>query len=102
MCAAPSATRLASCRPPSKGQPADDSDDGDPDPRTQCGGCARRITPGREYWRDDGRAYHKGCVPLATTRPLNPAQAAQGAPQQAPKRLAGVGFQLGTERPQNG
>ena len=74
----------------------------DPDTRTACGGCSRRITPGYAYWRDDGRAYHNNCVPLATNRPLNPAQATQAAPQQAGKLLAGVGVQLGTGRPQNG
>ena len=52
----------------------------DDDPRAPCGGCSKRITPGSEYWRDDGRAYHCNCVPLATTRPLNPTQAAQAAP----------------------
>ena len=74
----------------------------EPDTRAQCGGCSRRITPGAEYWRDDGRVYHCNCVPLTTTRPLNPAQAAQAAPQQAGKLLAGDGVQLGTGRPQNG
>ena len=87
-------------------QPADDADDADaldaPDTRARCGGCARRITPGSEYHRDDGNAYHNNCVPLTTTRPRNPAQAAQGAPQQAGKLVAGVGVQLGTGRPQNG
>ena len=97
------------------GQPADapaeadalEEDDGDDaeadaleedDTRTQCGGCSRRITPKSEYWRDDGRAYHNGCVPLATTRPLNPAQATHAALQQAGKRVAVVG----AGRPQNG
>ena len=72
------------------------------DTRARCGGCSKRITPGFEYWRDDGRAYHNNCVPLATTRPLNPAQAAQAAPQQAGKLLAGESVQLGTGRPKNG
>ena len=57
--------------------------------------CSRRITPGSEYHRDDGKDYHNNCVPLATTRPRNRPQAAQGAPQQAGKLLAGVGVQLG-------
>ena len=57
-----------------------------PDLRVQCGGCSRRIEPGFEYHRDDGKDYHNNCVPLATTRP----QAAQGAPRRAGKLLAGV------------
>ena len=95
---------------PKTGQPSAEADpleedDGDeteadaldePDTRTQCGGCSRRITPEAEYWRDDGRAYHNGCVPLATTRPLDPTQTAQAAPQQASTLVAGVGVQLGT------
>ena len=65
-------------------------DDGDnPDTRAQCGGCSPRITSGFEYHRDDGRAYHNGCVPLTTTRPRNRPQAAQVAPQQAGKLVAG-------------
>ena len=79
------------------GDEADAPDEADT--RTQCGGCSRRITPRSEYWRDDGRAYHNGCVPLATTRPLNPAQAAHAAPQQAGKRVAVVGVQSGAGRP---
>ena len=74
----------------------------DHDTRARCGGCSRRITSGSEYHRDDGNAYHNNCVPLATTRPLNPAQAAHAAPQQAGRLVAGVGVQLGTGRPQNG
>ena len=70
--------------------------------RWPCGGCSRRITPGSEYHRDDGNAYHNNCVPLTTTRPLNPPPTAQDAPQQAGKLLAGVGVQLGTGGPQNG
>ena len=80
----------------------DPDPDPDPDTRARCGGCSKRITPGFAYWRDDGRAYHNGCVPLATTRPLNPAQAAHAAPQQAGRLVAGVGVQLGAGRPQNG
>ena len=85
-------------------RPADPLDKADaPDTRAQCGGCSRRITPRSEYHRDDGKAYHNNCVPLATTRPLNPAHAAQAAPQQAGKLLAGMGgVQLGAGRPQNG
>ena len=90
-------------QPPSKGQPANDSDDGEPDTRTPCGGCSRCITSGYAYWRDDGNAYHNNCVPLTTTRPLNPPPTAQGAPQHAGKLVAGVwGVQLGMGRPQNG
>ena len=82
---------------------ADEADEADaPDTRAQCGGCSRRITPGSEYHRDDGNAYHNNCVPLTTTRPLNPPQTAQDAHQQAGKLLAGVGVQLGAGRPQNG
>ena len=81
---------------------SDDGDAGDPDTRAQCDGCSGRIQPGVEYWRDDGRVYHNGCLPMVTTRPLNPAQAAQAAPQQSGTRLAGVSVQLGTGRPQNG
>ena len=77
------------------GDAADDADEPD-DTRTQCGGCSRRIAPGFEYHRDDGRAYHNNCVPLATTRPLNRPQTAQAAPQQDGKLLVGVGVQLGT------
>ena len=88
------------------GKPADALDKADeadaPDTRAQCGGCSRRITPGSEYRRDDGNAYHNNCVPLSTTRPLNRPQAAQEAPQQAGKLLAGVGVQLGAGGPQNG
>ena len=73
----------------------------DPDTRARCGGCSRRITSGSEYHRDDGNAYHNNCVPLTTTRPLNPPPTAQCAPQQAGKLLAGVGVQLGAGRPQN-
>ena len=84
----------------------DDDDEPDaldePDTRAQCGGCSRRITPGSEYHRDDGKAYHNNCVPLTTTRPLNPLPTAQDAHQQAGKLLAGVGVQVGTGRPQNG
>ena len=70
----------------------DEPDEADePDTRVQCGGCSRRITPGREYHRDDGKAYHNGCVPLATTRPRNRPQAPQVDPQQAGKLVAGVG-----------
>ena len=69
------------------------------DARVSFGGCSKRTTPGAEYWRDYGNPYHNGCVPLATTRPLNPAQTAQAAPQQARTRVAGVG-QLGAGRPQ--
>ena len=78
-----------------KARDADDSDDGEPDTRTLCAGCSKRITPGAEYWRDNGLAYHNGCVPLATTRPMNPTQTAQAAPQQASTLVAGVGVQLG-------
>ena len=82
---------------------ADEADEADaPDTRSQCGGCSRRITSGSEYHRHDGNAYHNNCVPLATTRPLNPAHAAQAAPQQAGKLAAGVSVQLGAGRPQNG
>ena len=81
--------------------PLDDGDNPDaPDPRARCAGCSRRITAGSEYRRDDGKAYHNNCVPLATTRPLNPAQTGRDAPQQAGKRVAGVGVQLGAGRPQ--
>ena len=72
------------------------------DARVSCGKCAKRITPGVEYWRDDGNPYHNNCIPLATTGPLNPAQTAQTAPQQARTLVAGVGVQLGAGRPQNG
>ena len=65
----------------------DDDEADEPDTRVQCGGCSRRITPGSEYHRDDGKDYHNNCVPLATTRP----QAAQVAPRRAGKLLAGVG-----------
>ena len=81
------------------GNSSDDHDDGEPDTRTPCGGCSKRITPGSEYWRDDGRAYHNGCVPLATTRPLDPTRTAQAAPQQASTLLAGVGAQGQAKRP---
>ena len=81
---------------------SDDGDAGDPDTQFTCGGCSKRIAPGSEYWRDNGLAYHNGCVPLATTRPLNPTQTAQAAPQQARRLVVGVGVQLGTGRPQNG
>ena len=54
--------------------------------------------PGFENHRDDGRAYHNNCAPLAATRP----QTVQAAPQQAGKLVAGVGVQLGMGRPQNG
>ena len=74
----------------------------DHDTRGRCGGCSRRITSGSEYHRDDGNAYHNNCVPLTTTRPLNPPPTAHAAPQQGGKLLAGVGVQLGTGRPQNG
>ena len=74
----------------------------DHDTRARCGGCSRRITSDSEYHRDDGNAYHNNCVPLTTTRPLNPPPTAHAAPQQAGKLLAGVGVQLGTGRPQNG
>ena len=77
------------------GRPADEDDDGEPDTRTPCGGCSRRITPGSEYWRSDGRCYHVNCVPLATTRRMNPTQTAQAGPQQPSTLLAGVGLQLG-------
>ena len=81
---------------PKTGQPTAEADAlEEDDTRTQCGGCSRRITPRSEYWRDDGRAYHNGCVPLATTRPLDPTQTAQAAPQQASTLVAGVGVQLG-------
>ena len=83
--------------------PLDKADEADPldkadeaDTRSQCGGCSRRITPGSEYHRDDGRAYHNNCVPLATARPRNRPQTAQGTPQQAGKLVAGVRRQLGT------
>ena len=93
-------------RPIDEPDEPDEADDGDnpdpPDTRAQCGGCSRRIRPGYEYHRDDGNAYHNGCVPLATTRPSNRPQTAQVAPQQAGKPLAGVGVQLGTGRAQNG
>ncbi len=100
-------------QPQSKGKPADedepeddvnsltssdDGDAGDPDTRSPCGGCSKRITPGSEYWRDNGLAYHNYCVPLAKTRPLNPTQAAQAAPQQGGKLLVGFGIQLGAGR----
>ena len=87
---------------PKTGQPAalDKADEADepavldeadaPDTRAQCGGCSRRITSGSEYHRDDGNAFHNNCVLLATTRPLNPAQTSQAAPQQAGKLVAGV------------
>ena len=99
---------------PKTGQPAalDKADEADepavldeadaPDTRAQCGGCSRRITSGSEYHRDEGNAFHNNCVTLATIRPLNPAPAAQAAPQQAGKLVAGVGVQLGTGGPQNG
>ena len=104
-------------QPQTKGKPADedepeedftsitssnDGDAGDPDTRAQCDGCSRGITPGREYYRDDGNAYHNNCVPLTTTRPLNRPQAAQVDPRQAGKLVAGVCVQLGAGRPQNG
>ena len=73
----------------------DYGDVGGPDTRPWCGGCSKGIMPGSEYWRDNGLAYHNNCVPLATTRPLNPTQAAQAAPQQAAALVAGVGVQLG-------
>ena len=74
-----------------------------PDPRPQCGSCSKRIAQGYAYWRHDGRAYHNNCVPLSTTRPLNSSQAAQAAPQQAGKLVAGVlSVQLGAGRAQNG
>ena len=79
---------------------ADPDPDPDPDTRAQCGGCSKRITPGVEYHRDDGKVYHNGCVDVATTRPLNPPQTAHAAPQQAGKLIAGVGVQLGAGRPQ--
>ena len=82
---------------PKTGQPSAEADVlEEDDTRTQCGGCSRRITPGSEYWHDDGCAYHNGCVPLATTRPMNPAQTAQAAPQQTSTLVAGIGVQLGT------
>ena len=89
---------------PKTGQPAAEDDALDEaDTRAQCGGCSRRIRPGYEYHRDDGNAYHNGCVPLATTRPSNRPQTAQVAPQQAGKPLAEVGaVQLGAGGPQNG
>ena len=62
--------------------------------------AASIFSPSRH--RDDGKAYHNNCVPLATTRPLNPAQAAQAAPQQAGKLVAVNPVQLGAGRPQNG
>ena len=65
------------------------------DTQPQCGGCSQRIKPGHAYWRDDGCAYHNGCVPLATTRPLDPTQTAQAAPQQASTLVAEVRVQLG-------
>ena len=74
---------------------SDDNDDGEPDTRTPYGGCLRHITPGSEYWRDDGNPYHNGCVPFVTTRPLNPTQTAQATPQQASTLVAGLGVQLG-------
>ena len=81
---------------------AGEAGDGDkPDTMTRCGGCSRRITPGSEYHRDDGKAYHNNCVPLTTTCPRNRPQTAQVAPQQAGKLVAGVGVQLGAGRPQN-
>ena len=84
---------------------ADEAADGDkpgkPDTWAQCGGCSRRITPGSEYHRDDGKAYHNNCVPLTTTRPLNRPQTAQVARRQAGKLVAGVSVQLGTGEPQN-
>ena len=77
-------------------KPADPLDKADEaDTRSQCGGCSKRITPGSEYWRDNGLAYHNNCVPLVTTRPLNPTQMAQAAPHQGGKLLAGVGVHLG-------
>ena len=87
---------------PKTGQPAALDEADAPDTRAQCGGCSRRITPGSEYHRDDGNAYHNNCVPMTTTRPINPPPTAQDAPQQAGKLLAGVGVQLGAGRPQNG
>ena len=79
----------------SRGYAERQSDD-DTDTRTPCGGCSMRITPGSEYWRSDGNAYHVNCVPLTTTRPMNPTQTAQAAPQQAAPLVSGVGVQLGT------
>ena len=85
--------------------PLDDGDEPDepdnPDTRARCGGCSRRITAGSEYHRDDGNAYHNGCVPLTATRPRNRPQAAQVGPRQAGKLVAGVGDQLGAGRHQN-
>ena len=81
---------------------ADEAGDGDkPDTMTRCGGCSRPIESGFEYHRDDGKAYHNGRVPLTATRPRNRPQAAQGAPQQAGKPIAGIDVQLGAGRPQN-
>ena len=78
---------------------ADEAGDGDkPDTRARCAGCSRRSGPGFEYHRDDGKAYHNGCVTLTATRPRNRPQGAKGAPQLAGKLVAG----LGTGRPQNG
>ena len=73
---------------------SEDGDAEDPDTQSTCGGCSKRIAPGAEFWRGNGLAYYNNCVPLATTRPLNPTQAAQAAPQQGVKLLAGVGVQL--------
>ena len=58
------------------------------------------FSPSRH--RDDGRAYHNGCVPLATTRPRNRLQTPQVGPRQVGKFVAGVSVQLGAGRPQNG
>ena len=81
---------------PKMGQPAAEAAEPDEaDTPTPCAGCSRRITPGAEYWRDNGLAFHNGCVPLATTRPLDPTQTAQAAPQQDSTLVAGVGVQLG-------
>ncbi len=77
---------------------ADEAGDGDkPDTRARCAGCSRRSEPGFENHRDDGRAYHNNCAPLAATRP----QTVQVAPRQAGKLLAGVSVQLGPGRPQD-
>ena len=79
-------------------QPAALDEADEADTRARCGGCSRRITPRSEYHRDDGKAYHNNCVPLTTTRPLNPTQTAQAAPKQAGKPVAGVRVQLGAGR----
>ena len=61
---------------PDRGAPAEDA--------KYCWTCKRSIAP--SHW----------------ARHLNPAHAAQAAPQQAGQLVAGVGVQLGAGRPQNG